>query len=103
MNSLSPANRREHYQKERNRFSVLLSLLRRRLPASQFRELLHIQLLCDEMWRLCDCGARFQNAWLSALHQELNVVFECLEADRRFSRRQLGRLVHLYRDLLLMN
>ena len=89
------------FQVERNRFAIVLSWLRNQLPSAEYRSLLRMQRSCDNFLRVSKLSQPSGAAWVDQLSQELDRMLLGLEAGS-FSREQLRRIEHLYRDLFLL-
>lgn len=87
---------------ERNRFSILLSLLRRKLTSADYCGLLRMQSLSDQRLRHSLWSPQACTLWRQELQRELDAAFGGLEAGA-FHRRHLHRIAHLYRDLFLFH
>ncbi|MDA2923581.1 hypothetical protein MYX65_02815 [Acidobacteria bacterium AH-259-L09] len=85
---------------QQNRFSVLLSLLRRHLGLEEYHILLRIHCSSRQLFHSPRRLGEFQRAWVRELKSELDAIFAGLEMGE-FSCSRLHRLVHLYRDLFL--
>jgi hypothetical protein len=103
MESRKPAARRRNrrFQEQRNRCSILLALLRRRIPPAEYYWLMKAQTLVDELWRRRPGRPALDDLWLERLGIELDGVFESLELGQ-FRRERLKGFLHLYRDFFLL-
>jgi hypothetical protein len=98
---LAARRRNRLFQKERNRCSILLSLLRRRIPPAEYHGLMKTQVMVDELWRCRRCRPVLDDLWLEQVRLELDRVFDSLESGQ-FCRERLKRFLHLYRDFFLL-
>ena len=88
------------FRQEHNRASILLSLIRARLTSSEHRSLLLVQNWADQWFQLGGLSSEERSLWLSELKARLDDLYRGLE-EGRLSRRDLERLLHVYRELFL--
>ena len=93
-------SREIEFWRQRNRFSVLLALLRSSLSSVQSRCLLQIQLAADQIAGEKQFPEDFKQEWLLQVSQQIEKSFQELEAGA-FRRHRMDRLIHLYRHLFL--
>lgn len=86
------------FQRERNRVSILLSLLRSQVSTSQVRSLLRVQQAADYWMRRRPPGETGTGVWIREFRRSLDQAYFSLEQGN-FERRQLGHLFHLYGHL----
>ncbi len=85
---------------QQNRFSVLLSLLRRHLTAREYQKLLRMHTCSRQLFRGLSGPDQLQRIWIQVMEGELDETFEELDKGE-FSYLRFRRFSHLYRDLLL--
>jgi hypothetical protein len=92
-------SRSQRFQREQNRFSILLSQVRRFLPRHRYQSLLAMRRAGDnETGSTLD--SVFEEAWLEAISAALDQAFQALEKGNpgRSGYVQIG---HLYRDYFM--
>ena len=85
---------------QQNRFSVLLSLLRRHLTARRYQKLLRMHTCSRQLFRGSSGPDQLQRLWIQVMEGELDETFEELD-NGELSYLRFRRFSHLYRDLLL--
>ena len=85
---------------QQNRFSVLLSLLRRHLAAREYQKLLRMHTCSRQLFRGLSRPDQLQRLWIQVMEGELDETFEELD-NGEFPYSRFRRYSHLYLDLLL--
>lgn len=98
MSRKTDLHRWRYFYRERNRFSILVSLARSQLTPAEYRSLRRFQTASDHILRRRRLAPRYCRAWVQQLSQELDKAFSLLEWGQS-PRLRLHRIVHLYRDL----
>jgi hypothetical protein len=93
-------SREIEFWRQRNRFSVLLALLRNKISSVQSRCLLQIQLAADQVASQKPFPEDFKKLWLEEVGAQIGGLFQKLEVSA-LRQSNLDRLVHLHRHLFL--
>ena len=87
------------YRFERNRLSIVFSLLGRTLGARQVKNLLKLQVAVDQIASNRRLDPAFQSLWLRQFRVCLDKLCSAVDTNRA-SERELSGLIHLFQHLL---